>query len=438
MIAIDQVNPAAPPPPPEPAPAGYRLAQRAWKSLPLPQSVRAQATSLLYRSSSLAQRVAANDRLTDVAATLPPLAPPQIATGPLILSGFLNDVSGIGRGGRMSRDALAASGVAPILHDLRKDPFGWDPPSAGGVWFGHCNAPQSTEFLMRSASAHACYRISYWAWELPNLPRSWAESAGLYHEIWAPSTFVADAIRRATRGLEVKVRCVPHPLPEVSGVVSDRARFDLPDDAFVFLCMFDVLSSVTRKNPMGAVDAFQTAFGPHRRDVLLCIKVVCDPANSESLALLRAKVTGWPNIRILTERLSDTVADRLIASADCFVSLHRSEGFGLSIAQAMALGRPVIVTGWSGNMDFCDAHAICVDHELRPVVDPTGIYTETDQVWAEPDLNHAAEAMQRLVADPEAARRRGEAGRVHIATRLPRAYPIAHLQPWLASARQAG
>ncbi|WP_293680011.1 mannose-1-phosphate guanylyltransferase/mannose-6-phosphate isomerase, partial [uncultured Phenylobacterium sp.] len=434
-----ELTPAQPPAPAPPEPAGYRLAQRVWKALPLPLGVREQATNLLYRTFPLAQQVAVHDRVGEAAQTLSPRPSSDILAGPFILSGFLGDVSGIGRGGRMSRDALRAAGIAPILHDMRKDPFGWTPAASGGVWFGHCNAPQATEFLARTAAAHACYRISYWAWELPNLPQSWAEGAGLYHEIWAPSTFVANAIQRATQGMHVQVRCVPHPLPDVSGASADRRRFDLPDDAFVFLCMFDVLSSATRKNPRGAIDAFKLAFAPHRSDVWLCIKVVCDLDDPPILSALRMEIEGWPNIRIVTERLSDLLSDRLIASADCFVSLHRSEGFGLSIAQAMAMGKPVIVTGWSGNMDFCDAHAVCIDYQLRPVIDPTGIYAENDQVWAEPSLEHAAQAMQAMADDPDAARQRGLDGKLHIASRLPRLYPVAHLRSWLApSARRQG
>lgn len=417
-------------------PAGYRLAQRAWKALPLPRGLREQATSLLYRALPRAQQIADGDRIAHAAQTLAPRPADLIAPGPLVLSGFLSDVSGIGRGGRMSRDALRAGGLEPVLHDLRNQPLGWEPAAGGGVWFGHCNAPQATEFLTRSTAAHASYRIGYWAWELPNLPRTWADAAALYHEVWAPSVFVANAIRRATQGLDVQVRCVPHPLPDASGVDADRDAFGLPQEPFVFLCMFDVLSSITRKNPMGAVDAFQIAFSPDRSDVLLCIKVVCDPARPAALADLYSRIEGWPNIRLLTDRLTDAQSDQLIASADCFVSLHRSEGFGLSIAQAMAFGRAVIVTGWSGNMDFCDAHAICVGYHLTSVLDPTGIYDAEDQVWAEPDLEQAAQAMQALAGDRDAARQRGLAGKSHIAARLPRVYPTAHLAPWLASAIQ--
>src|SRR5262249_43192734 len=149
----------------------------------------------------------------------------------------------------------------------------------------------------------------------------------------------------------------------------------------------DVHSSATRKNPMGTIGAFQRAFAPDRTDVALLVKIVDADHSAGCVEDLEAAIAGWPNIRLISDMLSDAEADMLIASADAFVSLPRAEGFGLSIAQAMALARPVIVTAWSGNMDFCDRGAALVPFRLVPVDDPTGVYVAPGQVWADPDLD---------------------------------------------------
>jgi glycosyltransferase involved in cell wall biosynthesis len=379
--------------------------------------------------------MAALDDSFDAVETLAPRPAAEIPPGGLVLSGYLSDTSGIGRGGRMSLDALRAAGLSPLTHDLRRQPEGWGASPAGGVWFCHCNAPEALQFLMRSEDARACYRVGYWAWELPELPPDWINIAELFHEIWVPSEFVADSLRRGAPGISTVIRRAPHPLPRVEAVQPDRQRFGAPAEAFTFLCMYDVHSSATRKNPMGAISAFQQAFDPGRTDVMLLVKVVAAHQSQTCVAELEAQTAGWPNIRLLTEMLSDADADVLIASADAFVSLHRAEGFGLSIAQAMALGRPVIVTGWSGNMDFCDEGAVAVGYRLIPVEDPHGvyaIYAAPGQVWADPDLQAAAAAMRDFADHPDRARALGEAGRQHIRERVPTGYDIEHLRPWLA------
>ena len=140
---------------------------------------------------------------------------------------------------------------------------------------------------------------------------------------------------------------------------------------------------------------------------------------------------AWPNITLLVAELSDADADNLLASADVFVSLHRSEGFGLSIAQSMVLGRAVIATGWSGNADFQKDGVVEVPYDLVPSRDPSGRYEIEGQVWAEPDLDFAAEALKRLAGDREEARRQGERGRQVVGTRLPHVYPPGDFAPWL-------
>ena len=423
---------------PEAQPAGltrYRRLQRWWKALPVPQGLRLAITAILYRLSPGVRTIAVLDQTLTAAQSLVPRALDDIAPGRLIVSGYINDTSGIGRAGRMSLDVFRHAGLAPQPHDLRSAPDGWGRIEPGGVWFCHCNAMEAADFILRCEAPHACYRIGYWAWELPNLPPAWVEAIPLFHEIWAPSRFIAEAVERAAGPHGPVVRYVPHPLPQVRDVQPDRARYGLGPNVFAFLCMYDVHSSATRKNPMGAVRAFQMAFDPARRDVRLLVKVVAAAESQSCLDELLNQTQGWPNIQILTDMLTDEDANRLICSADAFVSLHRSEGFGLSIAQAMAMGRPVIVTGWSGNMDFCGRGAALVGYTLIPATDPHGVYRQYEapgQVWAEPVLEDAVRAMRSIAADPDEARALGEAGQRHVERVLPAGYEVEYLRRWIA------
>jgi glycosyltransferase involved in cell wall biosynthesis len=417
----------------EPRQWGLEGARSAWKRLPLPTGFRAAATSLFYSLSPKARRFVEEEAAGLGRRALLPGPAGAVAPGRLVVSGFLSDVTGIGRAGRMSVEVLARLGLNPEPHDLRTEPGGPASPHVGGVWLAHCNAPEAAEYLLNAPKPPEAYRVGYWAWELPELPRHWARTASLFHELWAPSRFVADAIDRAVGGLglEVPVRVAPHPYPDMSRARRRRSIFGLEEGVFVFLCMCDVRSSVSRKNPLAAIHAFQRAFTRARKDVQLVVKVVAADPGDTSLDELKRLTAGWPNIRLLIQNLSDARADDLIASADAFVSLHRSEGFGLSIAQAMAAGRPVVTTGWSGNLDFCGDGALLAPYRLVPVKDASQIYDEGDQVWAEPDIDAAAALMRGLSEDQAGARDLGRRARRTVRERLPDGYDVAHWAPWL-------
>ena len=422
--------------------------RRLWKAAPLPPAVRRALMSRVYgwlewlhlvrRRPALAWRM----RRTRAGGSAPRiLYRPDVRTlepGDLVLSGFLSAHMGIGRSSRMGAQALERGGVRLHRHDLGRDPTGHSlaKVAPGGVWLAFCNPPEAVHFMTHAAHPlfERRYRIGFWAWELAQLPDDWVEALPLFHEVWAGSPFVADAVRKAAEGTDVKVRMIPYPLPEMSAARADRARFGWRPGELAVLCMFDVNSTAARKNPLGAVEAFQRAFRPDDATVRLVVKANAKGGDPELVpAFLRERVADWPNISLLIAELSDADADDLLASADVFVSLHRSEGFGLSIAQSMVLGRAVIATGWSGNADFqCDG-VVEVPFELVPACDPSGRYEIEGQVWAEPDLDHAADALRRFAADREEARRQGERGREVIAGRLPRTYPPGDLAPWLAA-----
>ncbi len=256
-------------------------------------------------------------------------------------------------------------------------------------------------------------RIGYWFWEVERIP-SWMRGAcsGL-DEVWAATRFVADAMAAS---LPVPVRHVPLPIADVGAPPRDRA--DVPSlaafgDRFVFLVVFDHFSVTERKNPIGAIEAFRRAFAPGEGPVLV-IKSLNGRlrwANHERVA---AAAVGRPDIVVIDEHLARDEHLGLIASADALVSLHRSEGLGLHMAEAMWSATPVIATRYSGNLDFMDdSTSLLIDARLVPVSRTEGGYP-ADARWAEPDLDQAAAAMRALVDDPVRRAALGVAGRARM------------------------
>ena len=245
------------------------------------------------------------------------------------------------------------------------------------------------------------YRIAYWNWELETVPKEWIEVAELVQEIWSPTEFVAQAMRSSMR------RPVYRMLPGVEvGPIEPvaRASLNIPDDHLVFLFMFDLHSQIHRKNPVGVFRAFQKAFRSNDKATLI-IKTSGGDIHSADLAEISEAIRG-PNVILLHELFSRARAYGLIAMADCFVSLHRSEGFGLGLAEAMLMGKPVIATGYSGNLDFMTRdNSLLVDYELTEITEDRPIYTRGN-FWAEPSVEHAAALMRDVYERPEQARAR--------------------------------
>jgi glycosyltransferase involved in cell wall biosynthesis len=235
------------------------------------------------------------------------------------------------------------------------------------------------------------YRIAFWYWELEEIPAEWVPKLGWADEVWAPTRFVADAFRKV-----VKVPVVAM-LPGVELPRFDqlpKTHFGLRDDRFAFLFAFDMHSTAARKNPLGVVEAFRRAFRPGE-PVDLVIKVSRGRSFPEDLAALQAAAST----------VGATVIDRvmpraevlgLMHAADAYVSLHRSEGLGLGMMESMLMGKPVIGTAYSGNLDvMTDANSYLVRAGRVPVTDQTHAYP-MGCVWGDPDLDHAAEQMRRV------------------------------------------
>jgi glycosyltransferase involved in cell wall biosynthesis len=347
---------------------------------------------------------------------------PEIPAQPLgdgvNIIGYVYSETGVGQQARnMLRSLQAVSfpvAVYPIeAHDpARKqdrlaDNFPHGAPHRVNVF--HVNADMTfvVRNLLPSALYENRYNIAFWSWELSTFPGRWQDCFDVYDEIWVPSTFIRSALAEWTHK---PVTCVPiHievPVPEDV----TRADLGLPEDAFIVLYMFDALSVIERKNPWAAIRAFQQAFSEteRRRQVRLVMKATNMDRFPQEAARLRAEMQEVNGI--LIESYFDRLrANALLNQCDVYLSLHRAEGYGLTLAEAMALGKPVIATAYSGNMDFMTpGNSYLVPYRLVELERDHPPY-ERGSVWAEPDVGAAAEILRRVYEHPEEAGERGRA-----------------------------
>ncbi len=349
----------------------------------------------------------------------------RVSPGPLTIAGFFSDERGVSRAARLSADAFERAGLPVLRHDVSALLRGERPPpplGEGGALLLHANPPEAAALLSAwpRATWAARYRIGYWVWELPDAPRAWARALPWFDEIWTPSAYSAAALRGLREDAEVHI--APHPVP-ARKAAPDRARFGLREDVVYALACADARSSFARKNPMGAIDAFLRAAPTPTQG--LVVKLLTDGPDAPEIAALRARAQGRPDIIFITERLSDDEMARLIASVDIVLSLHRAEGFGLVLAEAMRLGKPVIATAWSGNLEFMDETAArLIPARLVPCRDPSGAYDGASH-WAEPDVGAAAEALRALMNDGPARAALGARGQASIAEKLDDSYALA-------------
>ena len=242
-------------------------------------------------------------------------------------------------------------------------------------------------------------------WELPVLPRSWGPVLRAMDVIMAPSRFVQSA---CTSVVDPK-RVVHYPqaafLPE--GVRASREAWGLSSFRTVFALSFDFRSDIDRKNPWTAIEAFRAAF-PSDEDVALVVKTTHanDPGFSGHAKELGARIGSDRRIRMVDRTLAYQEVLSLYASCDVLLSLHRSEGLGLHLMEAMTLGKVVVATNWSGNTDFMTpGNSIPVGYRLVPLQGTHPAYRTEEgrpgQVWADADLREAVQVLRRLHADPE-------------------------------------
>ena len=255
------------------------------------------------------------------------------------------------------------------------------------------------------------HNIGFWVWELEKFPHDWRDALDLVDEVWVPTGFVRDAIAAATDKPVLRMpKAIEFEVPQGMG----RAHFGLPPDEFVFLFSYDFNGFVARKNPEAVISAFRQAFPGGTNGVRLLVKSTNGGRFPERLEALRRGVSDDPRIEVRDEFLTREEMSGLQDSIDCFVSLHRSEGFGLGMAECMYLGKPVIATGYSGNLDFMDRdNSLLVDYRRVPLCDGDYPYWQGQQ-WADPEVAHAARLMRQVFDDREFARRLGSAAAASI------------------------
>lgn len=375
--------------------------------------------------------------------------PPNAFSFPgLNLIGFLSGNLGIGVAARHLAALFEAEGIPIAIRDLNAGGgrSGQDPSFAASFRRGPeplpypvnvflLNPPEIEDLLKEAPlwlDLGKSFNICIPYWELPRLPESWKAGLSRMQLVLAPSRLVQAALAAALPSLPV--RYFPPPVRIPAGMKGDRARYGLPSQGFLFCTSFDLGSSLERKNPLGALLAFHRAFAG-RSDIHLVVKMNNTQLgeNEGALRQVFSRLTrSAPNIHFIEERLSYEEVLGLYASCDAFLSLHRAEGFGLALAESMLLGKPVIATGWSGNLDFMDdGNSILLPYRLVPIEDESlyGKYTgEEKQTWAAASEEAAIRAMEDLCADApgfDRAKALGERAR-------------RDMEAWNAKAGQAG
>jgi glycosyltransferase involved in cell wall biosynthesis len=349
-------------------------------------------------------------------------------TGDVTIVGYPFQPTGMAEHARSTFRALQAVGVAPRLLDVADANRAYDPdlerdfaPNlvtalGEGVNIFGVNGDEAARVIDRVGEAAFAkgYNIAYPAWELARYPAAWAKVLDRFDEIWAPSAFVQAALQDAvSRPVHRMPLAVELKLSSFLG----RRYFGIPEDAFVAVFFFDFASFADRKNPWAVLEAFERLAARRPEAAIHCvIKSRGGRDMDEQQAALEARLAALgPRAQALYGDMSDNEIKNLIRVADVFVSLHRSEGFGRGMAEAMALGRPAIATGYSGNLDFMPpGTGLLVDYALVPVA--PGAYPEGQgQVWADASPEHASRLLEQLMDDPAGARAMGARAKTFIA-----------------------
>jgi glycosyltransferase involved in cell wall biosynthesis len=272
--------------------------------------------------------------------------------------------------------------------------------------------------------------IAVWFWEIARFPAVLHHAFELVDEVWVASGFVRDSIARET---SKPVHVVPLPIEPPTSPARTRSELGLPD-GFLFLFSFDFLSIFERKNPLGLIAAYTQAFTPDGGAALV-IKSINGDHDQRSLARLRQAAAGRNDIRVLDGYVSVAENHATIAACDCYVSLHRSEGYGLTMAEAMAHAKPVIATGYSGNLDFMtEENSYLVPYRLSAVPEGCEPYPAGAE-WAEPDVAAASRLMRRVFENREDAGARGRRARDELLARFTLERTATFLQDRLDAGR---
>ncbi len=270
------------------------------------------------------------------------------------------------------------------------------------------------QFDRRKLDGH--YNIAFWLWETPELPEEWHKVCEFFDEIWVPSVFIARAIRKVT-DRPVKV--------QYYGLYDGSVRYDrsaarkrlgIPEKDMLCMILYDGRSSIERKNPFGALDAFCKAFPKVPEDVWLVIKG--KGFTKQDKRKLQHKLKKRQHIVWVEGLLPWQEAQELLASADVLLSLHRAEGFGLPVAEVMLYGGVAVATDYSSTTEFLDETCGCpVHYRLLRTRQDYSLYRK-GTIWAEPDTDDAAKKLRELYENPQRRQQLGQAAQERIRTML--------------------
>jgi glycosyltransferase involved in cell wall biosynthesis len=334
--------------------------------------------------------------------------------------GYPGVESGVGQAGRLLVEAAAAVGLAATSQTSLITP-GPTAPATGptptaewtfdtNVFCVNADALGVNLTSLPEVPHHERRRAGVWFWEAEIFPEKWYPAFDMVDEVWAPSRFIADALERTGRG-PVRALQFPIPVPTWTSTAT-RADLGLPE-GFLVLFTFDWDSVRERKNPDGLMEAYARAFSP-ADGAHLVLKSINGQHHWAELEQLTMSVDR-PDIHIIDALWPGWQVKAAMEQCDCYASLHRSEGLGLTMGEAMALGKPVVASAWSGNMDFMTADtASLIPVSLTPIPESTPVYGHCGR-WAEPDLDAAAAALRRVHDDPRGAQAMGQRARAHLA-----------------------
>ena len=394
--------------------ARARRAMRRFLGRP-PRATRAIAPTTSLGEARRASSAAVAER--------PPYVPDGSGADPRVnVIGHFRGDFGMAEAARSLVTAAQAAGVRVALvsastsdaqgADLRfADATGTDTPHPINVM---CVNANETAHLMDALGPEVTagrYNIGFWFWELTRLPAAWREAIDVVDEIWVASRFVGETMAGSTSKPVRRMRLAVDATPSRT---FRRSEFGLTDDAFTFLFTFNLNSYVARKNPLGTINAFRKAFPGRDQRVALVLKPTNVDKRRDRMRPFQQAIDGDDRILVIDRSMSRDEIFGLESVVDSYVSLHRSEGFGLGLAESMFLGKPVIGTGYSGNLEFMDeSNSLLVDYRLTAVGEREYPFHE-DQVWAEPDEDQAADLMRRLVGQPEYGQEIGARARAHM------------------------
>lgn len=240
------------------------------------------------------------------------------------------------------------------------------------------------------------FHNGFWAWELEDFPTTYAPAAKLLDEIWTISTFVQKSIEK-TVGRKVRTVKLPVPIPNSKTVLS-RKDFGIPEKTFLVSSSFDFNSDIERKNPAASIVSFLKAF-PKPSGAMLFLKSINGDMHANKSNELQELAQGRQDIMFFDGYLDHYENRGLLELSDIYLSLHRAEGYGLNLADAMARKTAVMATGYSGNLDFMDEDSnILVPFQKMPVTEYAGIIVNSN--WADPDVDFAADKLRKLSDSP--------------------------------------